>query len=209
MSLSQYNIYLDSRKQLDELCKGERNFDVLSHNQNENTLFHSYYHKIYSSAISTIVFQAFAVEAYINFYGTKKLGKGVFHEHYDRINIKDKIIIVSRIATGKDFPKGEKVYELVKKLFSQRDKLVHHKGHGINFKECTQESFQNTMYGNIEFVLNDIDNLVNTYPMFINTLAALEGKQLDLYTEQQTELVNELQMTIVDTMKKAFGGNSE
>ena len=209
MSREQYHTYKDCRKKLDELCKGKKYFDVLSHSQEENTLFHSLYHKSYSSAIASVAFQAFAVEAYINFYGAKKLGKSTFNDHYERISIKDKIVIIPRIATSRDFPKGEKIYELVKKLFTQRDKLVHHKGKSINFKECTEESFQSIMHGNLEFVFDDIDELVNTYPMFIKTLAALEDKTIDLYTEQQMELNNEFAMAVADMMKKAFYGGTE
>jgi hypothetical protein len=209
MSREEYSTYVISRRKLEELCKGKKYFDVLSHSLEENTLFHNLAHKSYSSAIASIVFQAFAIEAYINFYGAKKLGKGAFNDHYERISIKDKIVIISRIATGRDFPKGEKVYELVRKLFTQRDKLVHHKGKGINFKECTEESFQSVMHGNLEFVFDDIDVLVNTYPMFIKTLAALEDKAVDLYAEQQAQLENEFAMTLVDMMKKAFYGGTE
>jgi hypothetical protein len=209
MSREQYGTYVDSRRKLDELCKGKKYFDILSHSQEENSLFHNLSHKSYSSAISAIVFQAFAIEAYINFYGAKKLGQSTFNAHYERISIKDKIIIIPRIVTGRDFPKGEKVYELVRKLFTQRDKLVHHKGKGINFKECTEETYQSINHGNLEFVFDDIDGLVNTYPMFIKAIATLEEKTIDLYTEQQTELENEFALALADMMKKAFYGGTE
>jgi hypothetical protein len=209
MSREQYTSYLDSRKKIDELCEGKKYFDVLSHSKEENTLFHSLYHKSNSSAISSIVFQAFAVESYINFYGAKKLGKNTFNDHYERINIKDKIVIIPKVCTGRSFPKGEKVYELIKKLFTQRDKLVHHKGKGINFKECTEEAFVSIMHSNIEFVFDDIDELVNTYPMLIKTLATLEDKTVDLYSEQQIQLENEFALVLADMMKKAFYGGTE
>lgn len=204
MSIEHYNIYIDSKKKTNDLSNNNNYYDVLSHSPEENLLFQQYYYKGHSSAIASIVFQAFAVESFINYYGSKKLGKNMFHDHYDRIGIIDKIIIIPKIATGKDFPKGEKVFELIKKLFSKRDKLVHHKGKEINFGDCNEDIFQSIMHHNIEFIFEDIENIVNTYPLFIKTLAKLEGKEIDLYSEQQAELEKEFQKTLIDTFKQIF-----
>ncbi|NLY44519.1 MAG: hypothetical protein GX053_00765 [Tissierella sp.] len=209
MSLEQYNLYKSNKKELDDICKGNYYFDVLSHAPEENIAFHSCYNKAYSAAISSIVFQAFAIEAFINFYGSIKLGHHVFHDHYDRISIRDKIIIISKIATGKDFPKGEKVYELINKVIRQRDKLVHHKGKEIRFEDCSEEQFHKTMHMNIDFIFDDIDDLVKTYPLFIKTIAILEGKEIDAYNEQQLNLTNEFLRVIKNTIHKAFLGPEE
>lgn len=117
MSRDQYDMYIKSRNDLNEVAGYSECFDVLSHSSAKIQEFNLLHFKTNSAAIATIVFQALAVEAYINFYGVIKLGDNMFNSHYERISIADKIVILSKVATGRDFPKGNNIFNLIKKLF--------------------------------------------------------------------------------------------
>lgn len=204
ISIEQYEIYVISRKELDEVANHEKSFDILSHSPEEDIKFKNLYDKTISSAISFIVFQAFAVEAYMNFYGAKKIGDKEFISHYDRISIIDKIVIVSKIATSKDFPKGEHVFELVRRLFRQRDKLVHYKSKAIDIGSCSEEDFCKHQYNCYEFIFDGIEEITNTYPQLKATLAKMENKQIDLFSEQLNEAFTEMKKQLEEMVQKAF-----
>lgn len=114
------------------------------------------------------------------------------------------------MATNKDFPKGERIYALIKKLFKHRNMLVHHKGKEIKFEiGLANEDYLETMNKNIDFIFDEIDELVKSYPMFLKTISSLENKDIDLYTEQNIELTSQLFSTIQDTIIKVLNPNNK
>lgn len=87
-----------------------------------------------NSGIKTIVFTAMAIEALVNDYGLICLGDSFYQKHIDKLDSSSKIIIVLKIAAGKDFPKEKQVYEHMEFLFKIRNKLVHSKSKAMPFK---------------------------------------------------------------------------
>lgn len=75
----------------------------------------------------------------------------------------------------------------------------------MNIGECSDGDFHSSMNNNIDFIFDDIDSLVDTYPMFKATLASMEDKQIDAFEEHQAELCTEFLRVLDDTFKKAFG----
>jgi len=205
ISLQQYEIYRSSYKELTEFCNFETCFDLLSHTPDEITKYNILYYRTMSSAISAIIFQAFSVEAYMNFYGAIKLGDNVFKNHYDRISILDKIIIIPRIATGRDFPKGDNIYGLIKKLFKHRDMLVHYKSNAVDTRSTSDLDFCNVLYKCYEFVLDGLDDIINVYPKLKILLSSMEDKKVDLFYEQEQEAMKEMGKLVTEMFYKAFG----
>ncbi len=75
----------------------------------------------------TIVFSALAVEGYIYDYAARKLTDNFVDEHIDKLSVISKLIVVTKLVTGKDFPKEEKAFQLIKKLIKNRNYIVHSK----------------------------------------------------------------------------------
>ena len=74
-----------------------------------------------------IVFSSMCLEAIINHYAIIKLSKSYFENHLDRINIKNKWILIPKLILNKDFNKDSQAYEFLDKLIKNRNDLVHYK----------------------------------------------------------------------------------
>lgn len=73
-----------------------------------------------------IVFSALAVEGYIYDYAARNLADN-FVKDIDKLSVESKFIVVTKIITGKDFPKGERAFDLLKQLIKNRNRIVHSK----------------------------------------------------------------------------------
>ena len=104
---------------------------------------------------TAIVFQAMAVEAFINEYIYKRLGKSYF-ESIDKLSPLDKILIACKMITGKDFPKDRQAYALLKQIIKLRNDLVHFKAKEIDIGEHIK-TIEDTEF---ESVMNTYDELV-------------------------------------------------
>ncbi len=83
--------------------------------------------KLANYCLITIVFSALAVEGYIYDYAARKLTDEFVDEHIDKLSVIDKLIVVTKLVTGKDFPKDGKAFCLLKELIKNRNKIVHSK----------------------------------------------------------------------------------
>jgi hypothetical protein len=75
----------------------------------------------------SIIFEALAVEAFINYYAANRLGNSYFEEHLDKLTMINKYIVITKLVTGKDFPKDNHIYERLQLLATTRNNLVHNK----------------------------------------------------------------------------------
>lgn len=83
--------------------------------------------KLANYCLITIVFSALAVEGYIYDYAARKLTDEFVDEHIDKLSVTSKLIVVTKLVTGKDFPKDGKAFCLLKELIKNRNKIVHNK----------------------------------------------------------------------------------
>jgi hypothetical protein len=77
--------------------------------------------------VITIVFCALAVEGYIYDYAARKLSDSFVDAHLDKLDVVSKWVVVPMLATGKEFPKDTKGFQLLKQLVSNRNFLAHNK----------------------------------------------------------------------------------
>ena len=73
------------------------------------------YKKMYELSTQIIVFSALAVEAFANDFLVSNLGKKEF-EMLDKLEIKGKILIGTKLITQKDFPVDREAYSKLSKL---------------------------------------------------------------------------------------------
>jgi hypothetical protein len=79
------------------------------------------------SSLIIIVFSAMAVEAYIYDYAARHLGDVFVKDHLDKLDTLSKWIIVPKLITGRELPRQQKWFELLKKLIKARNSIIHHK----------------------------------------------------------------------------------
>lgn len=124
-------------------------------------------------AIACIVFQSMAIEAFCNEYIATNLSKA-YIESLDKLDVKAKLLLSCKMITGKDFPKDGHAYELLQKLISKRNKLVHFKIHKINFDDLNS--------GDYIYDDNDIPDVIVTYDKIIEQLRNLDSGLSDEYS---------------------------
>ena len=83
------------------------------------------------AVLSTIVFSALTVEAYIYDYGARNLGDKFTKDYLDKLDVVSKWIVVPKLITGKQIPKDGQAYCLLKNLIKVRNNIVHNKSKDI------------------------------------------------------------------------------
>jgi hypothetical protein len=79
------------------------------------------------SSLIVIVFSTMAVEAYMYDYAARYLGDAFVKDHLDKLDTLSKWIIVPKLITGRELPRQQKWFELLKKLIKARNSVIHHK----------------------------------------------------------------------------------
>lgn len=199
---SQFNL---SVSQLKTLTKS-KNWDILAHSSAENALYIELYNLRFRSAISAIVFQALAVEAYINFYGVSKIGEENYYKDYEKsTSTKDKLKNISKNIFNKDFPTQNKDYENFILLFKKRDTLVHYKTKGFDISNSSDNEFSQNFQNQIGFVYKNIDNIMSVYTSIKRILSELDETNIDLISAEKSKSNDLIQSNILEMLNKSFG----
>jgi len=84
-------------------------------------------------SIISVVFSAMSIESFIYNYAASHLSDSYVKAHLDSMNPVDKWIIIPRLITGKELDKSTHTYDLLKRVFSDRNKYVHNKSRPLNY----------------------------------------------------------------------------
>ena len=94
------------------------------------------------AAVCAVIFQALAVESYVNLFGSVTLGDENFRCNYEsktdskhRYNTIEKIKHICKDEFSNPYPTDGKHFEVLKGLFSKRDRLVHQKSKPYNIEK--------------------------------------------------------------------------
>ncbi|WP_370277570.1 hypothetical protein [Pontibacterium sp.] len=119
-----------------------------------------YRHQSLKCAVQSIVFSAMCLEAFIYAYSEKHLGKSYTKQHIEKLNIESKFIVVPRLIVGKEIDKSGQGYEMLKKLISDRNKIVHFKSMKdfLNQGSFLPDSMQNGLQ-TVSEVMNELCNI--------------------------------------------------
>lgn len=83
--------------------------------------------KYLQMGLKTIVFAGLCLEAAIYDYASIQLGDKFVREHFEKLDLLSKWIVIPRFICGKQIRKDRAPYAAVKHLVADRNKLVHHK----------------------------------------------------------------------------------
>lgn len=125
--------------------------------------------KMYELSVQIVVFSALAVEAFANDFLISNMGKKEF-DMLDKLEIKGKILIGTKLITQKEFPMDKEAYSKLSKLISLRNKLVH-------AKTIDSDAESSKIYFRID--KKEIEDAIKTYELIIKEIAILKP-ELDL-----------------------------
>jgi hypothetical protein len=206
--------YMNYKKFLDDIhqiCKTP-SWDLLEHNDNENTTYLSLYQSIPRFAISAIIFQALAVEAFVNYYGAAKLGEQIF-ESIDKKErgTKNECRTLKKLKRilrelNISFLDDDKLFDDLNNLFRVRDKIVHYKTKSFFIESIlNDEDYKTNEDEQIWFVMDDIDNRVNMYKNLKLQISQLDGTKEDFIDSENRNMLNLANKQLTEMFRKAFG----
>lgn len=151
-----------------------------------------------TAAICAIVFEALAIESYVNFWGASILGDAVFFSKYEpqkgatsSETIKphyrstlDKMKAICKEEFGNPYPTDGIHYSTLKGLFQKRDRLVHNKpkGHLLELAPFNYDSPEAAykdyveVFEEIGFIYEKIDDELRLYEEVKANLKSCSGK---------------------------------
>ena len=105
----------------------------------------------------SIVFAAMCLEAFIYDYAATATSDSYVKKYLDKLDLVSKWIIVPRIITGKEIPRGSKALQMLSKLIAARNSLIH-------FKSRTSTWDDSFLAREEDLELKMVENTRNAYP---------------------------------------------
>lgn len=172
--------------------------------------------------ISAIIFQALAIEAYVNLFGVYVLGEEKFFSEYEPprgkwpkgfrpLNTIDKLKKICKEEYHQSFP--EQHADRIRRLFATRDKLVHSKAkpHVIIKNTFDYEQLEKNyeeiagIADEIMFFFDGVDDHMELYRMLQKDIQQIRGAEKELTTEISDRWLVEMGNAIEDACASAYG----
>lgn len=192
MSVSFYSYYRECSKQLIELPSSECNSDLAK----------GLWGAIKRAIIDTIMHQAIAVEAYLNWYCYQNFGGDEFYEDDDqnRFSAKDKLKLIFYAYEHDNI--NCKELSQMDELFKKRDAIIHYKTTGIDDRNTSIDDFIQHLDKQIGFLEKDLDAHAGVYDAIIRLIASVDGTGETLSEKEYNRQEEELRRNINEMMSK-------
>lgn len=174
-----------------------------------------------NAALCAIIFEALSIEAYVNFWGASLLGDDIFYSKYEferkstegsskkrrSLNTLDKIKKICKEEYHTPYPTDGVHYCALKKLFQNRDRLVHYKPKQYCIsRPSPKQLYTPEMYNDyldackeLDFIFDGIDDQMRLYQEVKDNLAKCSGKT-DPFYQQLEDTGKEIGKAIVDML---------
>ena len=172
--------------------------------------------------ISAIIFQALAIEAYVNLFGVYVVGERRFFSEYEPpkykrqkgdkpLNTIDKLKKICKDEFHQHFP--EQHADRIRKLFATRDKLVHSKPkpHVIIRKTFDYEQLEKnyeemaSIADEMTFFFDGIDDHMELYRMLQTDIQHIRGSEKELTIEISDRWLAEMGNAVREACATAYG----
>ena len=201
-----YNNYLkfhDFTKELKLMCDKYNNFQVLDHTPDEVQNYHFLDSQCREALFITIVFQAFAIEAFVNLVAVNLYKEEEFFGVFEKKSTTKKIRKIFGDKLNSSYDKFTKEKDLVDLTFMLRYQLAHYKSKNIDLEEMQSNPYSYNPYEDVIPIYDNIDEIIEAYPSF----KALVYNELgyDLFKKQEENLMQSVEFNIKEMFKKGFG----
>lgn len=212
ISQKAYKDYLEAVHYLKSL--GCAHWDMLDHTAEENEKYTEAMQQREKSAITAIVFQALAVEAFVNLYGAQRVGEDKYYADYESKDApakerttEGKLKKICKEYLNKPYPTNDKAYSRLISLLNKRDSIVHTKPRAviIDGEHVSYDDFMSQT----EYIYKNIDEELESYENLKENMRQLEGKEHDLIEENFYGLYNGIKDNFEEMLSKALFGNRE
>jgi hypothetical protein len=80
---------------------------------------------------AAVIYSAMAVEAFLNYYGIKRLGNDFYRDTYEHLSSQRKLAAVVATCTGQLLPSQAELVKVLRRLTERRNALVHPKAREV------------------------------------------------------------------------------
>lgn len=192
-------------------------WDILSHKYEENQEFKNICDLKRNSAYIAVVFQAMAIEGFVNLIGSAYMGDG--YRKYEKKSALVKIKIIRENVFAVDEPLENGLKEKLKKLFKKRNNLVHAKPREIPLKRLTTEEVLNeeirkndereffqSLHDECYFVFDRIDEDMTVYMDLKKSITELEKETEDIVSRITNNYEEQINKTICEILEPKIIG---
>lgn len=183
LSENGFQVYLESDKERFQLDV-ERNFNIGKYSREERLKYKTLMSYRLAGALNTIVFQALAVETYINWYCYTIFGREEFY-------VAERKKRQSTIYKFKKILRHYKIgveafgqYDILQKLFEKRDQLVHYKPTGLDDNELDIGEILQHYQQQIGFIYENISEIAGIYDILTKFISIIDGTGITLSEEE-------------------------
>lgn len=163
-------------------------------------------------AICSVVFECFAIESYVNFWGAYRLGDDAYYSKYEtkpRYSTIEKIKLLCKDEFNSPYPTGGKHFATLKRLFTKRGQLAHDKPKGHMISNLNGNTFDdyNEAISALSFVASGIDEELQLYQTVKENLS-IASKLPDPVVELQERAGNAIEASIEQMINPWFGNHN-
>jgi hypothetical protein len=80
---------------------------------------------------ATQIFSCMAIESFLNFYGVNQLGEDFYKRNFERLSPNQKLEALIAVSVHLSLEKEDEICKVVRRMFDQRNRLVHPKSKQI------------------------------------------------------------------------------
>lgn len=95
--------------------------------------------ELQKNCIITITFSAMSLESFIYDYSASVLGDSYTSNYIDKLDVISKWVIVPKMITGKEIPRDERCFELLKQTIKLRNNFIHSKSKEFNLEKAVAQ----------------------------------------------------------------------
>lgn len=124
---------------------------------------------------ATQIFSCMAIESFLNFYGVNQLGEDFYKRNFERLSSNQKLEALIAVSVHLSLEKEDEICKVVRRMFDQRNRLVHPKS-----KQIEADSERIEIVFGTDNPANDAKKMVNDMRLFFDLFRKLDPSHSSL-----------------------------
>lgn len=132
---------------------------------------------------ATQIFSCMAIESFLNFYGVNQIGEDFYKRNFERLSPNQKLEALIAIAVHLSLEKEDEICKVVRRMFDQRNHLVHPKA-----KQIKANSERIEIVFGTDNPVSDAKKMVGDMRLFFDLFRKLDPSQgllIDYLTKEE------------------------
>lgn len=118
---------------------------------------------------ATQIFSCMAIESFLNFYGVNQLGEDFYKRNFERLSSNQKLEALIAVSVHLSLEKEDVICKVVRRMFDQRNRLVHPKA-----KQIIADSERIEIIIGTDHPVSDAKKMVDDMKLFFDLFRKLD-----------------------------------